>query len=139
MRSAIFRTILPETIILASFIAALPLSGAYAAADHTGSIDQPVPTTFQGPRVASIFDQIRGVDKGIADAEQAKKITPAKARSMERRADRIEAAAQRTAADDHGRIPPMQYRRLLHRVDGLTQSLKAGNGTALQVGNGGDG
>lgn len=112
MRS--FRTLKAAT--LTTLLVAVPFAGAYA-----------------NERPTSIVDQAQGVDQGIADARQQNTITPAEAQRLHMRAVHITQAAERTAAEDHGRIPAAQSRQLLRRLDNLDQTLLADTGSAFAI------
>jgi hypothetical protein len=126
---------------LTASLLAVPFAGAYAAQqdDHTGAVDVATPTAFQGPRIDSILNQLHGIDQGVANARQAKMITPAVAHRLEMRDANISKAAERVAAADHGRLPAGQYHELMHRVDNLDRQLLKDTGSAMLFGNGADG
>ncbi|CCV04789.1 conserved exported hypothetical protein [Mesorhizobium metallidurans STM 2683] len=123
MRS--FKTL--RTATLTALFVAVPFAGAYAA------------STFSGPSVTALIDQVQGVEKGITDAMQVNKIKPAEAHRLHMRAAHISQVAERTAAAGHGRIPATQYQQLLHQLDDLSQTLRVDTGSAFLMGNGGDG
>lgn len=124
---------------LATLLVAAPLAGAYAAGHHKGALDASNPTDFYGPRLTGFMDQVQGVKQGISDARQANTITPAEARVLDMRADRISRAAERVASSDRGRIPSAQYHQLLHRLDNLDQRLLTDTGSGFNMGDGSDG
>lgn len=138
MRSFAPKTI--RTATIAAFLVAVPFAGAYAAGHHRGSaLDEPAPTDMTGPRIEGLIEQAQGVRQGIADARQAKNITPAVAERLEMRAARISQAAERIAASDHGRIPAAQYHDLLRRLDDVDQRLRVDIGSGFLMGDGADG
>jgi hypothetical protein len=55
------------------------------------------------------------------------------------RADRIDHAAERIAAADHGRIPSARYHQLLRRLDKVDNGLMNDTGGNLTIGDGSDG
>lgn len=130
-----------KMLALTASLLAVPFAGAYAAGfgGHDGALPMPAPTAFQGPRIDSVLGQLTGLDQGIADAEQAKTITPAVAHGLERRDANISRVAQRVAAADHGRLPAGQYHQLMRRVDHLDQRLLTDTGSGLLFGDGADG
>ncbi|TGT88306.1 MULTISPECIES: hypothetical protein [unclassified Mesorhizobium] len=128
-----------KTAILAAILVAAPLAGAYAAGHHKGALDATDPTDMTGPRVEALVQQVQGVHQGIADARQAKNITPAVAERLEMRTARIGQAAEKIAASDHGRIPAAQYHDLLRRLDNVDQRLRVDTGTGFLMGDGSDG
>ncbi|MHA6642918.1 hypothetical protein [Mesorhizobium sp. A623] len=138
MRS--FKTSFTIVAFTASLLA-VPFAGAYAgeSSDPSGALDAATPADFQGPRADSIMNQLRGIDQGIADATQARTITPAEAHRLEVRDANITRVAQRTAATDHGRLPSGQYHQLMRRVDHLDQRLLSDTGSAMLMGDGSDG
>lgn len=80
-----------------------------------------------------IVDQAQGLDQGIAHARQLNQITPAVAQGLHMRAVHIRQAAERTAAEYHGRIPAAQSQQLLHRLDNLEQTLRVNTGSAFAI------
>ncbi len=124
---------------LATLLVAAPLAGAYAAGHHKGALDASDTPDFYGPRLTSFIGQVDGVKQGIADARQANNITPAEARALEMRADRISQAAEKVASSDRGRIPSSQYHQLMHRLDNLDQRLLTDTGSGFNMGDGSDG
>jgi hypothetical protein len=126
---------------LTASMLAVPFTGAYAGefADHSGAMDAVTLVDFQGPRADSVLNQLRGIDQGIADATQAKTITPAEAHRLEMRDATITRVAERTAAADHGRLPAGQYRQIMRRVDHLDQRLLTDTGSGFSIGDGADG
>lgn len=137
MRS--FKTSFTITALTASLLA-VPFTGAYASTfrEHSGALDAATLVDFQGPRADSIMNQLHGIDQGIADARQAKTITPAVAHRLEARDANITRVAQRTAATNHGRLPAGQYHQLMRRVDHLDQQLLFDTGSAMLMGDGAD-
>ena len=119
-----------KTATLAAVLIAAPFTGAYAAAHHDRA-------ALSNPRVMALINQAEGVDKGIADARQAKTITPAEAQKLHMRAAHIRQAAERTA--NHGKISDERYHRLLHQLDSLDQTLRADSGSAEDFYDGSDG
>ncbi len=119
-----------KTAALAAVLIAAPFAGAYAAAHHNSA-------ALSDPRVIALMNQAEGVDQGIADARQAKTITPAEAQKLHMRAAHISQAAERTAV--HGKIPDEQYYQLLHQLDSLDQTLRADSGSAEDFYDGSDG
>jgi hypothetical protein len=134
-----FKTSFPLVALTASLLA-VPFTGAYAGAfsDHSGAMDAVTLVDFQGPRADSIMNQLQGIDQGIADARQAKTITPAEAHRLAVRDANITRVAQRTAATDRGRLPAGQYHQLMRRVDHLDQRLRSDTGSAMLMGDGAD-
>jgi hypothetical protein len=127
------RSLTPRTLTTATFVAflaAVPLASAYAAG-HKGA------ASISDPRLVNLIDQVQGVDKGIADARQAKTITPAQAQSLHMRAAHISQAAERTAV--HGTLQDAQYHQLMRQLDDLGQTLMKATGSAFDFGDGSDG
>jgi hypothetical protein len=118
-----------ETATLTALLITVPFTGAYAGAHHNSA-------ALSDPRVIALINQVEGVDKGIADARQAKTITPAEAQKLHMRAAHISQAAERTAA--HGKIPDEQYHQLLHQLDSLDQTLRTDSGSAQDFYDGSD-
>jgi hypothetical protein len=112
MRS--FRTLKAAT--LTTFLIAIPLASAYANETPT-----------------SIVDQAQGLDQGIADARQQNTITPAEAQRLHMRAVHITQAAERTAAENRGKIPATQSQQLLRRLDNLDQTLLVDTGSGFAI------
>jgi hypothetical protein len=112
MRS--FRTLKAAT--LTTLLIAIPLAGAYANETPT-----------------SIVDQAQGLDQGIADARQQNTITPAEAQALHMRAVHITQAAERTAAENRGKIPAAQSQQLLRRLDNLDQKLLVDTGSGFAI------
>lgn len=139
------RSFTPKTsftiMALTASMLAVPFTGAYAGefADHSGAMDAVTLVDFQGPRADSVLNQLRGIDQGIANATQAKTITPAEAHRLEMRDARITRTAERVAARNHDRMPSGEYHRIMRRVDGLDQQLLLDTGSADLMGDGADG
>jgi len=106
------RSVTLKTATLTAFLITAPFAGAYANV---------------------IVDQAQGLDQGIADARQQNIITQAVAQSLHMRALHIRQAAERTAAEYHGRIPAAQSQQLLHRLDNLEQTLRLNTGSAFAI------
>lgn len=121
------RSFSPRTLLAASLLSALPLAGAYA---HPGPLDDVAPPVMHGPRLATVLDQVQGVDDGIADARRADKIDAGQARRLEMRAERVARMAQRDAAEDHGLLPMTRYHRILRRLDHVDEQLRVDDGDA---------
>jgi hypothetical protein len=129
-----------RTATLAAILIAVPLAGAYAAGHHhKGALDASDPTDLTGPRVEALFQQVQGLRQGIVDARQANNITPAVAERLEMSTARIGQAAQKIAAEDHGRIPAAQYHDLLRNLDNVDQQLRVDTGSGFLMGDGADG
>ncbi|MER9514870.1 hypothetical protein [Mesorhizobium sp. M0460] len=107
MRS--FRTLKAAT--LTALLIAVPFASAYANETPT-----------------SIVDQAQGLDQGIADARQQNTITPAEAQRLHMRAVHIT-----QAAEGRGKIPAVQSRHLLRRLDNLDQTLQVDTGGGFAV------
>ena len=105
-----------KAVALSTFLITVPFASAYAHETQT-----------------SIVDQAQGVDQGIADARQQNTITPAEAQRLHMQVLRITRAAQRTAAEDHGKIPAAQSRQLLRRLDNLDQGLMVDTGSGWAI------
>jgi len=136
------RSFLAPTIALASILAATPLAAAYAAGhsaslagndDHTTRLDEQMTPVDHGMRLINIRNDLRGIDQGIADARQERRITPAAARSLEVQASTIGASAERVARADHGRVPNPQYRKLIGQIDNLDQALLTDTGSGFPM------
>ena len=106
------RSVTLKTATLTALLIAAPFTGAYANV---------------------IVDQAQGLDQGIAYARQLNQITPALAQSLHMRAVHIRQAAERTAANNHGSIPPAQSQQLLRGLDNLEQTLRVNTGSALAI------
>lgn len=119
------RSLTPKTIAIASLLAFVPLAGAYAESDPGA----PIMNDFQGPRLSALVNQVDGVRQGIADARQGKAISAKQARMFDARADRVQSAAERVAAADHGRIPAARYHQFMRQLDNVSLRLQdhAGN------------
>lgn len=117
---------------------AVPFAGAHAAQNlrHDGLMDVSPPATFQGPRIDSIVNEVRGIDQGIAEGRKDGKIMPAEANRLDRQAAGIIRTAERTAAVNHDRVPAAQYNRLMRRVDHLDESLLNDTGRESTMGDG---
>jgi len=136
MRSFNLKTSLTLGALTASALA-VPFAGAYAAqGNHDGLMDVSPSPTFQGPRIDSIVNEVRGIDQGIAEGRQEKLITPAQANRMDRQSAAIIRTAERAAAVDHGRVPSAQYNRLMRRVDHLNENLLNDTGRQSSMGSG---
>jgi hypothetical protein len=136
------RSFLIPTIALATILAATPLAAAYAAGhgaspagndDHTTRLDEQMPPIAHGARLTNILNNLQGIDQGIADARQEKRITPATARSLQVQASTIGASAERVARADHGRVPNPQYRKLIGQIDNLDQALLTDTGSGFSM------
>lgn len=118
-----------KTATFTAILIAVPFTGAYAAAHHNSA-------ALSDPRVIALINQVEGVDKGIADARQAKTITPGEAQKLHMRAANISQAAKRTAAN--GKMRDEQYQQLLHQLDSLDQRLRSDSGSARDFYDGSD-
>jgi hypothetical protein len=114
-----------RTATLTAVLIAVPFAGAYAASTASSS-------------VTALIDQAQGIDKGIREAMELKKIKPDEAHKLRMRAAHISQVAERASAG-HGTIPAPQYQQLLHQLDDLSQALRFDTGGANAFGNGGDG
>lgn len=136
------RSFLAPTIALASILAATPLATAYAAghgaafdgnSDHTTRLDEQMMPVDHGARLTNILNDLHGIDQGIANARQEKRITPATARNLQVQASSIGTAAERIAGADHGRVPNPQYHRLIAQLDNLDQTLLTDTGSGFPM------
>jgi hypothetical protein len=127
------RSLTPKTIAIASLLAVIPLAGAYADQDPGA----PTMNLFQGPRLSALVGQVDSVRQGIALARQGGHIDAVQARMLDARADRVQNAAERVAAADHGRIPSAHYRQLLRRLDNVSLRLQSHAGYPDQDDNSG--
>lgn len=137
MRSFNLKTSLTLVALTASALA-VPFAGAYAAQSSSrhGLMDVSPPAAFQGPRVDSILNEVAGINQGIAEGRQDKKLTPAQANRLDRQSAAIIRTAERTAAMDHDRVPLAQYNGLMRRVDHLDESLLTETGMGPTMGDG---
>ncbi len=119
-----------RTIIFATVLAAVPLTGAYAAKHHKGALDEPVAmdTSFDGSHLRAALNQLQGVEQGIADAKQGNLISSAEAHKLTAWANQIRHGASRTG-----------YRQVLQQVDDLNTSLLNDTGQNINMGDGSDG
>ncbi len=126
------RSFTPKMIAIASILAAVPLSGAYAAHRHHGAwVDtQTTASVPMSPDASAFYDQLQGVRQGIADARETGKISGDQARDLMIQADNIHRQA---GASGEG------YRSLLSQVDNLDQQLQNDTGQGSYIGSGGDG
>ncbi|WP_315923706.1 hypothetical protein [Mesorhizobium sp. SP-1A] len=124
------RSFTSKIIAAAALLAALPLSGAYAAhRHHTANIDTQaitasVPMDKEG---RAVFEQLQGVEQGIAEARETGKISAGQARDLMMQAEGIRHAAW--SGD----------RSVLAQVNDLDQQLQDDTGQGFYFGGGADG
>ncbi|MBN9222871.1 MAG: hypothetical protein J0I79_33480 [Mesorhizobium sp.] len=117
------RSFIPKTIFIASLLAAVPLSSAYAVHRHR------VEPGGMSVEDRAIMDQLQGVKQGIVEAMDAKAITPAQEHDLMMQADSIHLSASSGGA----------YRSLLGQIEDLDQQLQLDSGGGFYIGDGADG
>ncbi|UVK47169.1 hypothetical protein BPNPMPFG_002930 [Mesorhizobium sp. AR07] len=117
------RNFTPRIIAIASLLAAVPLSSAYAVHRHR------VEPQAMSVEARAVLDQLQGVKQGIVEARDAKAITPAQEHDLMMRADAIHRSATGNGA----------YRDLLSQVEDLDQQLLNDAGGGIYMGDGSDG
>lgn len=122
------RSLTPKTIAIASLLAFVPLAGAYAESDPGA----PNFNDFQGPRLSALVGQVDSVRQGVADARQGNEIDAAQARMLDARVNRVQNAAERIAAGDHGRIPSSNYHQLMRQLDNVNLNLENHTGEPIK-------
>ncbi|MCA0032410.1 hypothetical protein [Mesorhizobium sp. B263B2A] len=101
------RSFTPKIIAIASLLAAMPLSSAYAVHRHR------VEPSGMSVEAKVVLDQLQGVKQGIVEARVAKAITPEQEHDLMMQADSIQRSA--TGSD---------YRVLLSQIEKLDQQLQ---------------
>jgi hypothetical protein len=117
------RNFTPKIIAIASLLAAVPLSGAYAVHRHR------VEPQAMSVEARAVLDQLQGVKQGIVEARDAKAITPEQEHDLMMRADSIH-----RSATDGG-----TYQGLLSQIESLDQQLQNDSGGGFYIGDGSDG
>lgn len=117
------RTFTPRIIAIASLLAAVPLSSAYAVHRHR------VEPQAMSVEARAVLDQLAGVRQGIAEARDAKAITPQQEHELMIQADSIHRSTQGNG----------EYRDLLMQVEALDQQLQLDTGGGFNMGDGSDG
>ncbi|QKC95188.1 hypothetical protein [Mesorhizobium sp. NZP2298] len=113
----------PKIIAIASLLAAVPLSSAYAVHRHR------VKPGGMSVEARVVLDQLQGVKQGIVEAMEAKAITPEQEHDLMMRADSIHRSA--TGGD--------AYQSLLGQIERLDQQLQTDSGGGTYIGDGADG
>ena len=117
------RSYTPKIIAIASLLAAVPLSSAYAVHRHK------VEPSGMSVEDRAVMDQLQGVKQGIVEAMDAKAITPGQEHDLMMQADSI----HRSATGDG------TYRALLSKIEKLDQQLQDDSGGGTYMGDGSDG
>ena len=117
------RTFTPRIIAIASLLAAVPLSSAYAVHRHR------VEPQAISVEARAVLDQLEGVKQGIVEAMDAKAITPVQEHELMIQADSIHRST----------LGNGEYRDLLSRVQDLDQQLQVDAGGGFYIGDGSDG
>lgn len=117
------RTFTPRIIAIASLLAAVPLSSAYAVHRHKV---EPQAMSVEG---RAVLEQLQGVTQGIVEARDAKAITPEQEHDLMIQADSIHRAAAGGGVS----------RELLGQIEDLDQQLQLDAGGGFYIGDGGDG
>ncbi|MGX7874727.1 hypothetical protein ACVDG5_019980 [Mesorhizobium sp. ORM6] len=113
----------PKIIAIASLLAAVPLSSAYAVQRHR------VEPGGMSVEARAVLDQLQGVKQGIVEAMAAKAITPEQEHDLMMQADSIHRSATGGGA----------YRGLLSQIENLDQQLRLDSGAGFYIGDGADG
>ena len=114
------RTFTPKLIAIASLLAAVPLSNAYAVHRHK------VEPQAMSVESRAVLDQLEGVKQGIVEARDAKATTPEQEHELMMQADAIRVSA----GDD---------RSALGQIEKLDQQLQDDTGGGFYFGDGADG
>lgn len=127
------RSFKPKIIAIASVLAAMPLSGAYAAhhrVHHDISVDTWAVTSSvpMDIKARAAFEQLQGVREGIVEAREVNRITADQAHSLMRQANAIQHVAARSG-----------FRSVLGQVNDLDQQLQVDTGEGIYIGGGADG
>ena len=117
------RNFTPKIIAIASLLAAVPLSSAYAVHRHK------VEPQAMSVEARAVLNQLQGVKQGIVEARDAKAITPEQEHDLMTRADAI----HRSATGDGA------YQGLLNQIEHLDQRLQDDTGGGFYIGDGSDG
>lgn len=117
------RTFTPRIIVIASLLAAVPLSSAYAVHRHR------VEPQAMSVEARAVLDQLEGVKQGIVEAMDAKAITPEQEHQLMIQADSIHRST----------LGNGEYRDLLSQVQDLDQQLQVDAGGGFYIGDGSDG
>jgi hypothetical protein len=117
------RSFTPRIIAIASLLAAVPLSSAYAVHRHR------VEPQAMSVEARAVLDQLQGVKQGIVEARDAKAITPEQEHDLMVQADSIH-----RSASDGG-----TYQGLLSQIEKLDQQLQNDTGGGTYIGDGADG
>jgi lactam utilization protein B len=113
------RSFTPKIIAIASLMAAVPLSSAYAV--HRHRIEPQAMSTED----RAVMDQLEGVKQGIVEAMDAKAITPQQGHELMMQADSI-----RFSGGD---------RNVLSQIQNVDQQLQNDTGGGIYIGDGADG
>lgn len=116
------RNFTPKIIAVASLLAVVPLSSAYAVHRHR------VEPGGMSVEARAIVDQLEGVKQGIVEARDAKAITPEQEHDLMMQANSIHRSA------DGG-----TYQGLLSQIENLDQQLQDDSGGGFYIGDGDDG
>lgn len=123
------RSFLMKTLAVASVLAAVPLSSAYAVHRHRPQVDPMITASVpMDPEAKAAMDQLQGIEQGIREAREVGKITQDQARDLMQQADAI----QHTASTSGGRAA-------LGQINDLDQQLQDATGQGTYMGSGGDG
>jgi hypothetical protein len=117
------RSFTPKIIAIASILAAVPLSSAYAVHRHR------VEPGGMSVESRAVLDQLQGLKQGIVEAMDAKAITPEQEHDLMMQADSI----HRSAASGGN------YHGMLGQIENLDQQLQTDSGGGTYIGDGGDG
>ena len=117
------RNFTPKVIAIASLLAAVPLSSAYAVHRHR------VEPGGMSVEASAVLDQLQGVRQGIVEAMDAKAITPQQEHDLMMQADSIHRSATGGRA----------YQSLLGQIEKLDQQLQVDTGGGTYMGDGSDG
>jgi hypothetical protein len=116
------RNFTPKIIAIASLLAAVPLSSAYAVHRHR------VEPQAMSVEARAVLDQLQGVKQGIVEARNAKAITPEQEHDLMMRANSIHLSATGGG-----------YQGLLSQIESLDQRLQDDSGGGFYIGDGSDG
>lgn len=117
------RSFTPKIIAIASLLAAVPLSSAYAVHRHR------VEPGGMSVEARAVLDQLQGVKQGIVEAMDAKAITSEQEHDLMMQADSIHLSA----TGDGG------YQATLDQIEKLDQRLQDDTGGGTYMGDGADG
>lgn len=125
------RSFTPKIIAVATVLAVVPLSGAYAAHHHhRGAVDtESITASVPMDREArAALDQLQGIRQGILEAREVGRLTPDQARDLMMQAEGIQHTASRSGGS-----------ALLGQINDLDQQLQDMTGQGTYMGDGADG